>query len=128
MGTSSSSIPDHLSDLTSLSHSAGPASSDSEVEILAFTPAILAPSDSAGNASKQVVSRQRVEPVWTSQDLGSYVWVLIEPTTARVIDLDKDQKRQDEYRMWWPGKVGNSFSSAAYIDIYHHIDHECKSC
>lgn len=100
---------DRLSDLTSLSPSPKPDSSDSEIEILAFTSA---PSESAGYASTQVVSnygsKPRVEPIWTSQNLGSYVWVLIEPTTARVVDPSKDQG-QDECRMWWPGMASDLF-------------------
>lgn len=103
---------DIFSDLTSVSHSMGPGNSDSEIEILSFTPAVLPPSGPTGVASPQVPSsqgsRHRVEPTWTSQNLGCYVWVLIEPTTSRVVDPNKDQS-QDEYRMWWPGKASDSF-------------------
>lgn len=111
----SPSLPkkDILSDLTAVSHSnMGPGSSDSEIEILSFTPAVLPPSGPIGIVSPQVASshgsRHRVEPAWSSQNLGCYVWVLIEPTTACVVDPNKDQS-QDEYRMWWPGKASDSF-------------------
>jgi hypothetical protein len=94
--------------LSVISHSVGLGSSDSEIEILSFTPAALPPSGSTATTSPKAASshgsRHRVEPAWTSQNLGCYVWVLIEPTTCRVVDPNKDQS-QDEYRMWWPGKV-----------------------
>lgn len=105
-----SSEVDELSDFSS-SHSAGPGSPDSEVEILAFTPALLTHSEPADSVSTTQVShgsRHIEEPTWTSQNLGSYVWVLIEPTVVRVVDPNKDQS-QDEYRIWWPGKVSYSF-------------------
>ena len=121
----SSPTPDILSDLTSLSPSVGPGSPDSEIEILSFTPAVLNPAETAGIASTQVApthgSRHRMEPPWTSQNLGCYVWVLIEPTIGRVADPNKDQS-QDECRMWWPGKASRSF--ILHVIIRSH--HECR--
>jgi hypothetical protein len=44
------------------------------------------------------------EPPWSVADLGSYVWVLLEPKSNRVYNPDRDEDDCKE-RLWWPAKV-----------------------
>ena len=44
------------------------------------------------------------EPVWSINDLGSYVWVLLEPKSNRVYNPERDENDWKE-RLWWPAKV-----------------------
>lgn len=47
---------------------------------------------------------QLAEPAWSTNDLDSYVWVLLEPKSSRVYDPDRD-KNDCKERLWWPAKV-----------------------
>ena len=42
------------------------------------------------------------EPAWSVNDLGSYVWVLLEPKSNRVYNPNRDDYKK---RLWWPAKV-----------------------
>ncbi|KAF4614924.1 hypothetical protein D9613_002583 [Agrocybe pediades] len=41
---------------------------------------------------------------WKAPDVGSYVWVLIEPKTQKAYDQAVDEKDEVEH-VWWPAKV-----------------------
>ena len=44
------------------------------------------------------------EPAWSEKDLGSYVWVLLEPKSNRVYYSNRDENDCKEW-LWWPAKV-----------------------
>jgi len=101
---------DDLSDLTSLS------SDESSTPDLTTTKAKDVPkprSTATPKASTSKSTKAKASSKWKEPDVGSYVWVLIDPETQRAYDEGK-HKDDGVERVWWPGKV--SFP-APYITI-----------
>lgn len=92
---------DGCSDLSSLPGDSRPASPDSEVEIVEIPAPVLGPSRPACDSSTQSTYK-KIQ--WSTQNLGPYVWVLVEPKNVRVFDPNLD-KNDHQDRLWWPGKV-----------------------
>lgn len=90
------------SDLTSLSSSASPIDNDVPGPPLCTPPRAVPLLACRGLKFDQLAELN--EPVWSANDLGSYVWVLLEPKSNRVYDPDRDENDCKE-RLWWPAKV-----------------------
>jgi hypothetical protein len=92
------------SDLTSLSSSATTSPVDSVMpKPPLYTPSKVVPL-SARRGLKFGQLTELNEPVWSANNLGSYVWVFLEPKSNRVYDPDRDENDFKE-RLWWPAKV-----------------------
>lgn len=92
------------SDLTSLSSSATTSPVDNVMpKPPLYTPPKVVPS-SARRGLKFGQLTELNEPVWSANNLGSYVWVFLEPKSNRVYDPDRD-KNDLKARLWWPAKV-----------------------
>ncbi|PPQ99359.1 hypothetical protein CVT24_009224 [Panaeolus cyanescens] len=100
---------DDLSDLTSLgsSRDSRSLSRDSSVVIVDATfPPEFQPMP--GPSSKcDNTSAQRNSSSWSLDTLGSYVWVLLDPSTKLVFNPE-DCKEDLRDRLWWPGKIKSS--------------------
>ena len=92
------------SDLTSLSSSTTTSPIDNNVP----KPFLCTPSKIVPLAARRGLKFGQLaeldEPAWSANDLGSYVWVLLEPKSSRVYDPDRDGNDSEE-RIWWPAKV-----------------------
>jgi len=111
---------DGCSDLSSLPSDSRPSSPDSEVEIVEIPGPLLTPSRPACGSSKQSTydGKQHKKVQWTTQNLGPYVWVLVEPKNVRVFDPNLD-KNDHQDRLWWPGKV----CTFSLIHLHVHTSH-----
>jgi hypothetical protein len=89
------------SDLTSLPSS--PMASPTHNNVPLCTPPTVLPL-AARRGLKFGQHAELDEPPWSANDLGSYVWVLLEPKSNRVYDPDRDNNDSKE-RLWWPAKV-----------------------
>ena len=93
------------SDLTSLpSTTTSPIDSDNLVP----RPPLCTPPKVAPLAARRGLEYGQLaelnEPAWSVNDLGSYVWVLLEPKSNRVYNPDRVENDCKE-RLWWPAKV-----------------------
>jgi hypothetical protein len=92
------------SDLTSLSSS----TTTSPIDNLVSRPPLCTPPKVAPLAARREVEYGRLvelnEPAWSIDNLGSYVWVLLEPKSNRVYNPDRDEIDCID-RLWWPAKV-----------------------
>ena len=99
-----------MSELTSLSSLSRSGSPDDKVELVgavAHIPASppLKPVASTSNVMSQLgLGDYQRQHTWSVKQLGSYVWVLVEPVGTTVFDpaLHEDDGKE---RVWWPGKV-----------------------
>lgn len=92
------------SDLTSLPSSTEASPIDNDIQRL---PICTPPKVVTLAARRELEYGQLAElnePAWSVNDLGSYVWVLLEPKSNRVYDPDRDENDFKE-RLWWPAKV-----------------------
>ncbi|KAJ3502595.1 hypothetical protein NLJ89_g8812 [Agrocybe chaxingu] len=98
---------DVLSELTSLSSHESARATSPDIIIIDQDEQHSFPSHSAsrpahvGSSSEQ---SRRKDSSWSLKNLDCYVWVLIEPTNARVYNPDEG-KDDDTERLWWPGKI-----------------------
>ena len=92
------------SDLTSLPSSAEASPIDNNMQRLPLCtpPKVVTLAARRGLEYGQIAELN--EPAWSVNDLGSYVWVLLEPKSNRVYDPDRDENDCKE-RLWWPAKV-----------------------
>ncbi|KDR73692.1 hypothetical protein GALMADRAFT_251490 [Galerina marginata CBS 339.88] len=91
---------DDLSDLTSLSSSETCSTSADEVVFVNTISKPVVPRPKAPQASTSKPTKRGNEPARKAPSLGTYVWVLINPTTMVVYDQEEDQGG-----LWWPGKI-----------------------
>lgn len=91
------------SDLTSL-----PSSTTSPIDNDVPRPPLCTPPNVVPSAARRGLEYGHLaelnEPAWSVNDLGSYVWVLLEPKSNRVYNPDRDENDCKE-RLWWPAKV-----------------------
>ena len=94
----------YASDLTSLSSS----TTTSPIDSLVPRPPLRTPPKVVPLAARRGLEYGQLselnEPAWSVNDLGSYVWVLLEPRSNRVYNPDRDESDCKE-RLWWPAKV-----------------------
>ena len=92
------------SDLTDLS----PSPTTSPIANLMPRPTLYTPPKVVPLAARRGFEYGQIselsEPAWSVNDLGSYVWVLLEPKSNRVYNPDRDESDCKE-RLWWPAKV-----------------------
>ena len=91
------------SDLTSL-----PSTTTSPIDNIVPRPPLCTPSKVVPLVARRGLEYGQLAelngPAWSVNDLGSYVWVLLEPKSNRVYDPDRDENDFKE-RLWWPAKV-----------------------
>jgi hypothetical protein len=92
------------SDLTSLlsSTTTSPIDNDVPMPPLCTPPKVVPLAARRGFEYGQLAELN--EPAWSVNDLGSYVWVLLEPKSNRVYNPDRDEDDCKEW-LWWPAKV-----------------------
>jgi hypothetical protein len=90
------------SDLTSLASS----TTTSPIDNLVSRPPLCTPPKVVPLAARRGLEYGQLaelnKPAWSVNDLGSYVWVLLEPTSHRVYNPNRDDCKE---RLWWPAKV-----------------------
>ena len=91
------------SDLTSL-----PSSTTSPIDNDVPRPPLCTPPNVVPLAARRGLEYGQLselnELAWSVNDLGSYVWVLLEPKSNRVFNPDRDEN-DCKGRLWWPAKV-----------------------
>ena len=90
-----------VSDLTSLPSSATASPINLVSRLPLCTPPKIVPL-AARHGLEYGQPAELNEPAWSVTDLGSYVWVLLEPKSNRVYNPDRDDCKE---RLWWPAKV-----------------------
>lgn len=102
------SMEDDMSDLTSIgsSRDSRSPSRDSSVVILDATIPSKPHSIPGLSSRRDKPSPQRNSSSWSLQTLGSYVWVLLDPSHNLVFNPEDDHGIEDlRERLWWPAKV-----------------------
>ena len=96
-------IEGDASDLTSLS-----SSTTSPIDNDVPRPPLCTPPNVVPLAARRGLEYGKLaelnEPAWSVNDLGSYVWVLLEPKSNRVYNPDREEN-DCKVRLWWPAKV-----------------------
>lgn len=91
-----------VSDLTSLASS----TTTSPIDNLVSRPPLCTPPKLVPLAARRGFEYGQLgelnEPAWSVNELGSYVWVLLEPKSNRVYNPNRDDCKK---RLWWPAKV-----------------------
>ena len=97
-------IESDASDLTSLPSS----TTTSPIDNLVPRPPLCTPPKVVPLSVRRGLEHKKLaelnEPAWSVNDLGSYVWVLLEPKSNRVYNPDRVEDDFKE-RLWWPAKV-----------------------